>query len=75
MRNSATIELIGYVYQDAKHPNENDYPNWVVFKMCVRNIKRSLVKKNKILVGMNAKLAQKEWLKYVSSMSKIRWAF
>jgi single-stranded DNA-binding protein len=35
MRNSATIELIGYVYQDAKHPNENDYPNWVVFKMCV----------------------------------------
>jgi single-stranded DNA-binding protein len=35
MRSSSTIELIGYVYQDAKCPNESDYPNWVVFKMCV----------------------------------------
>ena len=35
MRNSAEIQLIGYVYQDAKHPNEQDYPNWVTFKLCV----------------------------------------
>lgn len=35
MRNSAIIELIGYVYQDAKCPNEAHYPNWVVFKLCV----------------------------------------
>ena len=35
MRNSAEIQLIGYVYQDAKCPNEQAYPNWVVFKLCV----------------------------------------
>ena len=35
MRNSAEIQLIGYVYQDARCPNERDYPNWVVFKLCV----------------------------------------
>jgi hypothetical protein len=35
MRNSAEIQLIGYVYQDAKCPNERDYPNWVTFKMSV----------------------------------------
>lgn len=35
MRNSAEIQLIGYVYQDARCPNEQDYPNWVVFKLCV----------------------------------------
>jgi len=35
MRNSATIELIGYVYKDARCPNEDNYPNWVVFKLCV----------------------------------------
>lgn len=35
MRNSAEIQLIGYVYQDAKCPNEQDYPNWVTFKLCV----------------------------------------
>ena len=35
MRNSSLIELIGYVYQDARCPNEFDYPNWVVFKLCV----------------------------------------
>jgi single-stranded DNA-binding protein len=35
MRNSAEIQLIGYVYQDAKCPNEQAYPNWVTFKLCV----------------------------------------
>jgi single-stranded DNA-binding protein len=35
MRNSAEIQLIGYVYQDAKCPNEQTYPNWVTFKLCV----------------------------------------
>ena len=35
MRNSAEIQLIGYVYQDAKCPNEQAYPNWVTFKMSV----------------------------------------
>ena len=35
MRNKSEIELIGYVYQDAKCPNEANYPNWVVFKLCV----------------------------------------
>lgn len=35
MRNSAEIQLIGYVYQDARCPNERDYPNWVVFKLSV----------------------------------------
>jgi single-stranded DNA-binding protein len=35
MRNSAEIQLIGYVYQDARCPNEQAYPNWVVFKLCV----------------------------------------
>lgn len=35
MRNSAEIQLIGYVYQDAKCPKEQDYPNWVTFKLCV----------------------------------------
>ena len=35
MRNSAEIQLIGYVYQDAKCPKEQDYPNWVTFKVCV----------------------------------------
>lgn len=35
MRNSSTIELIGYVYKDARCPNEANYPNWVVFKLCV----------------------------------------
>lgn len=35
MRNSAEIQLIGYVYQDAKCPNEQAYPNWVTFKVCV----------------------------------------
>jgi single-stranded DNA-binding protein len=35
MRNSAEIQLIGYVYQDAKYPNEEAYPNWVTFKLCV----------------------------------------
>ena len=35
MRSSAIIELIGYVYQDAKRPNAEKYPNWVVFKLCV----------------------------------------
>jgi single-stranded DNA-binding protein len=35
MRNSAEIQLIGYVYQHAKCPNERDYPNWVTFKMSV----------------------------------------
>ena len=35
MRNSAEIQLIGYVYQDARCPNEQDYPNWVTFKLCV----------------------------------------
>jgi single-stranded DNA-binding protein len=35
MRNTSNIELIGYVYQDARCPNEANYPNWVVFKLCV----------------------------------------
>lgn len=35
MRNSAEIQLIGYVYQDARCPNEQDYPNWVTFKLYV----------------------------------------
>jgi len=35
MRNSAEIQLIGYVYQDAKCPNEQTYPNWVTFKLSV----------------------------------------
>jgi single-stranded DNA-binding protein len=35
MRNSAEIQLIGYVYQDARCPNEQAYPNWVTFKMSV----------------------------------------
>lgn len=35
MRNSAEIQLIGYVYQDARCPNEQAYPNWVTFKLCV----------------------------------------
>ena len=35
MRNSAEIHLIGYVYQDARCPNEQAYPNWVTFKMSV----------------------------------------
>lgn len=35
MRSSAIIELIGWVYQDARCPNEASYPNWVVFKLCV----------------------------------------
>jgi len=35
MRNSAEIQLIGYVYQDAKCPNEQFYPNWVTFKLSV----------------------------------------
>jgi hypothetical protein len=35
MRNSAEIQLIGYVYQDARCPNEEAYPNWVTFKLCV----------------------------------------
>ena len=35
MRNSNTIELIGYVHQDARCPNEATYPDWVVFKVCV----------------------------------------
>ncbi len=35
MRNSSEIQLIGYVYQDAKRPNESAYPNWVVFKVSV----------------------------------------
>ena len=35
MRNNAEIQLIGYVYQDARCPNEQDYPNWVTFKMSV----------------------------------------
>jgi len=35
MRNNAEIQLIGYVYQDARCPNERDYPNWVTFKMSV----------------------------------------
>lgn len=35
MRNSSIIELIGYVFQDARCPNEANYPNWVVFKLCV----------------------------------------
>jgi hypothetical protein len=35
MRNQAEIQLIGYVYQDAKCPNESLYPNWVTFKMTV----------------------------------------
>jgi len=35
MKNSSTIELIGYVYQDARCPNEANYPDWVVFKLCV----------------------------------------
>jgi hypothetical protein len=35
MRNSAEIQLIGYVYQDARRPNEQSYPNWVTFKLCV----------------------------------------
>ena len=35
MRNNAEIQIIGYVYQDARCPNERDYPNWVTFKMSV----------------------------------------
>lgn len=35
MRNSAEIQLIGYVYQDAKCPNEQSYPNWVTFKLSI----------------------------------------
>jgi single-stranded DNA-binding protein len=35
MRNSAEIQLIGYVYQDARCPNEQAYPNWVTFKLSV----------------------------------------
>jgi single-stranded DNA-binding protein len=35
MRNSAEIQLIGYVYQDARCPNEQAYPNWVTFKISV----------------------------------------
>jgi single-stranded DNA-binding protein len=35
MRSSAKIRLKGYVYQDAKCPNEQTYPNWVTFKLCV----------------------------------------
>ena len=35
MRNKSEIELIGYVYQDARCPNEEAYPNWAVFKMVV----------------------------------------
>lgn len=35
MRNTEEITLIGYVYQDASHPNEADYPTWVRFKLCV----------------------------------------
>jgi hypothetical protein len=34
MRNQAEIQLIGYVYQDAKCPNDL-YPSWVTFKMQV----------------------------------------
>ena len=35
MRNNTEIQIIGYVYQDARCPNERDYPNWVTFKMSV----------------------------------------
>lgn len=35
MKSSAIIELIGWVYKDARCPNEANYPNWVVFKLCV----------------------------------------
>ncbi len=37
MRSSAEIQLIGYVYQDARCPNEQAYPNWVTFKLSVNN--------------------------------------
>ena len=35
MKSSAIIELIGWAYKDARCPNESNYPNWVVFKLCV----------------------------------------
>lgn len=35
MRNSAEIQLIGYVYQDAKFPDKERYPAWVTFSLAV----------------------------------------
>lgn len=35
MRNSAIIELIGYVYGEPKYPMPDKYPNWISFSMSV----------------------------------------
>lgn len=35
MQTNSEIQLIGYVYQDPKCPNEDKYPDWVVFKVVV----------------------------------------
>jgi single-stranded DNA-binding protein len=35
MRNNASIELIGYVYDDPKYPMQDKYPNWIRFSLSV----------------------------------------
>ena len=35
MRNSANIELIGYVYGEPKYPMPEKHPNWITFSMSV----------------------------------------
>lgn len=35
MQSNSEIQVIGYVYLDPKCPNEDQYPNWVVFKVVV----------------------------------------
>lgn len=54
MRNSATIELIGYVYQEPKYPMPDKYPNWISFSM-------SVTEKYKDKAGVEQKKV--EWFK------------
>jgi single stranded DNA-binding protein len=35
MKNSAEIQLIGYVYGEPKHPMPEKYPNWIKFTLSV----------------------------------------
>ena len=62
MRNSATIELIGYVYGEPKYPMPDKYPNWISFSV-------SVTEKYKDKAGVEQKKV--EWFKCNSWNEKL----